>query len=416
MSKFGWRVDVLSVDPSYVDVPQDAWLQAGVPEEVQVHRSHALPLRFASIPGFGTITLRAKEFLRRKGNALLGNVAYDLIYFSTTAFGLFSLGPYWKKRFGVPFVVDYQDPWITDYYRKHPKIVPPGGRMKYGIVERLSRFREPRVLRQCAGMTAVSQEYAKELINRYPWFAGVPKRVLPFPGSQRDFERIVQEQVQQQIFDCNDGAVHWVAVGVSGPIMYKALSGFFRALADARSGGRLPNRLRLHFIGTSYAAPGTSEPVVIPIAKRFGVSDLVHEQTDRVPFSTALRLLLDSNALLAFGSDDPSYNASKLLPYLLAKKPLLTVFHGESPAVELLRNLQGSRLVEFCEADREDEIAKRVKEIWLDDNRHSISVPIVESALAKHTDYGQAKELCGFFDSVVDAGATGSHPVHDGIM
>jgi hypothetical protein len=35
------------------------------------------------------------------------------------------LGRLWHARFGVPCVLDMQDPWVSDYYDTHPDATPP---------------------------------------------------------------------------------------------------------------------------------------------------------------------------------------------------------------------------------------------------------------------------------------------------
>ncbi|MFS6828152.1 hypothetical protein [Cyanobium sp. ATX-6F1] len=47
----------------------------------------------------------------------------------------------------------------------------------------------------------------------------------------------------------------------------------------------------------------------------------MEERTDRLPLSLTLASLRAADALLVIGSDDPAYTASKLIPYLLARRP-----------------------------------------------------------------------------------------------
>jgi hypothetical protein len=401
---FGWQAEVLAVNPTHLAVPQDPWLANGV-GHFPVHRAEALSLKWTKIPGLGTLTHRAKPFLKRLGNRLLRERHFDMVYFSTTSFGLTTLGPLWKKRFGVPYVIDYQDPWITDYYRTNPEVSPPGGRLKYKIVEWLSKREEPGVVRECSGVTAVSPDYPRQLQERYPDFRA-PSIVLPFPGSRRDLDRIKSEHVSQSVFDPKDGNFHWVSMGVSGPIMFKVLNSLFQSIANARANGTLPAKLKLHFVGTSYAPPGHGVPVVEPLATKFGLSDMVHEQTDRVPYSTALKCLLDANAIIATGSNDATYNASKLLPYILAERPFLAVFHRDSPASHLLRTLGGATHVEFTEADAEDVIANRIRESWLLNGGHGLRQPLDLHQLERYTDAGQSRQLCAFLDSLLVSSET----------
>jgi hypothetical protein len=55
-----------------------------------------------------------------------------------------------------------------------------------------------------------------------------------------------------------------------------------------------------------------------------------------VPYLAALRIQVDSHVLLLAGSSERHYTASKMYPALLAKRPLLAVYHYESDAVTAL--------------------------------------------------------------------------------
>lgn len=401
--EFGWKAEVLAVDPLQLAVPQDPWLLARFPESVPIHRCGALSLRWSSIPGFGGLDFRVRRPIRKLGTKLMQQWKYDLVYFSTTVFSLCSLGPDWRHRFGVPFVVDYQDPWVTDFYRERPEIIPPGGRLKYSISEFLARRNEPSVIRDCAGITTVSDAYSEQLKARYPFAAKLDSLTIPFPASEGDLELIRAEQFTQCCFDKNDGLTHWVYVGVTGPTMVLTLEALLKAIAIERESiPKRVNRLRLHFIGTSYAPAGKAVPFVKPIAERFGLGDLVHERTDRIPYSEAFACLNDADALIAVGSNDAAYNPSKLMPYLLARKPLLAVFHERSPAVSLLQQLGGANLVTFDSEQTSLEIAERIRRQWLRSDSHQTTIPLNEAGVKPYLDRGQAQLLCQFFDSVCD--------------
>jgi len=74
---------------------------------------------------------------------------------------------------------------------------------------------------------------------------------------------------------------------------------------------------------------------------------MVSEQTDRMPYFSVLRCLADADGLFIPGSDDKTYTASKLYPYILARKPLLAVFHQESSVTEILRATGAGSVVTF---------------------------------------------------------------------
>ena len=403
MKDTGWNCEVLAVTPQSVSMPIDVWMEAGIPGDIPVHRVQAAALRWAAVPGLGSLDVRALRILRRTGDRLLASGRFDIVYFSTTAFGLHVLGPHWRGRYNVPFVMDYQDPWVTDYYREHPDVVPPGGRLKYAVADCISRYREPRVLKHCSGITTVSEKYPQQLQQRYPFTANLPATVLPFPGAPRDLQRVVADGITQSCFDSNDGRQHWVYVGVSGPIMRHSLSALFSAIrTHADQHPEFLENTRLHFIGTSYAAAGTAAPVVLPIAREFGLETLVEEQTDRVTYSEAMRCLVDADALLVPGSDESGYNASKLFPYLLARKPTLIIFHRDSPVFRLVSEVAGATLVGFRDDQSRDDIAAQIRKAWLDDQSYRNVVPLNDDQIQPYTDAGQSRVLGEFFDRVTD--------------
>ena len=73
---------------------------------------------------------------------------------------------------------------------------------------------------------------------------------------------------------------------------------------------------------------------------------------------------LPENALLVFGWDDPGYTASKVYPYILARKPLLSVIHEGSTAGDVIRTTQSGTLVTFGAAPDVHESAKAIFERW----------------------------------------------------
>lgn len=391
----GCSAEVLAVDPACCSNGLDPWQTKQLPPEVPIHRVRGLALRWGRLPGLGSIDARCHAALARAGSSLLLQRRFDLIYFSTTEFGCFRLGPLWQRRHGVPFVLDYQDPWVNDHYRRHPEIPPPGGRLKHAVVDRLSRLQEPRVLRQAAGLTAVSPAYPAALARRYPFAAGLPSLVLPFPGSDDDFQHLDGLGPAQLPFDPGDGLIHWVSIGRGGADLQQALNGLFLALAR-HAPVALRERLRIHFLGTSYAAAGRGVATIAPLAARHGLAAIVQEQPARLPLSIALASLRAADALLVIGSNDPAYTASKIYPYLLAGRPLLAIMHAQSSVCELLERCGGGRLVRFDDSTTPGDLAEHISADWLQNGRHRRPFPLDRQAFMPHTAAAQAAQLVSF--------------------
>src|SRR6266850_2897434 len=227
--EFGWEAVVLAVDPEFSENSRDESLLATIPNYAEVHRVRALPASMTRRVGVGNLALRSLPYLRAKGNQLLSSRSFDLVFFSTSMFPVMSLGPVWLKRFGVPYVLDFQDPWLSDYY-KGSSLKPPGGRMKYAFSNMLGRALQPRVVREAAHIIVVSPAYPDLLRARYPELNGKGFTVLPFSASEKDFELAQVSEISHDIFSSNDGCIHWVYAGAASAIMEKSIRSFFTAL------------------------------------------------------------------------------------------------------------------------------------------------------------------------------------------
>lgn len=389
----GWQVEVLAVDPADVVGPIDSWLEATLPPDVLVHRVRAWQLKGWGLNG---LAQRSAWLLYRKGCDLLVTGRFDLVFFSTTEFALHALGPLWQRRYGVPFCMDYQDPWVNDYYLRHPGVVPPGGRMKYAFADRMHRALERFVVRRCAGFIAVSQAYLADLERRYgEAVVGKPMLVKPFPAEPAELDEMCACTERPE---SGKASMIWRYIGRGGPDMVKAASAFFRAWRRAIENGTFaPDAAVLEVNGTSYAAAGRGEKTFVPLVAGTELASRVREDPDRLGYSDMLRSLLCSDALVVFGSDDPAYTASKIYPYLMADKPLLAIFHEKSSVVRLMRETGGGVCVTFNERTNVDELALAIREAWFVQEQHRHAIPLNHEEFAPYTAQAQAKAVGDWF-------------------
>ena len=396
--ELGWEPVVLAVDPEFSDNSRDESLLSTIPSDAEVHHVRALPTSMTRRVGVGNLALRSLPYLRSKGNELLSSRLFDLVFFSTSMFPVMSLGPVWRKRFHVPYIIDFQDPWLTDYY-KGSALRPPGGKAKYAFSNMLGRALEPRVVREASHIIAVSPSHPEQLRARYPELNARDFTVLPFAASERDFEFAKALEMGHEVFMRNDGFTHWVYAGATGVIMQKSIRSFFIALQwRLQQEPRLRSKLRIHFVGTDYANASLARKTVEPIAAEFDLNGIVDERTDRLPFLTTLKLLTDADALLIFGSDDPSYTASKIFPYILARKPLLVIVHKKSSVCDIVRETRAGTLVTFSGDEQESEIALRIESQWLENQPVSAKTDWKE--FGRYTARSMTASLCSVFDAI----------------
>jgi hypothetical protein len=404
LPRLGWDPVVLALSPDTVEgAVLEPLLERSCPADLRVIRVRGLPPCVTRRFGFGGLWLRAGHALRRAGDALLEAESFDLVFFSTTQFECFTLGPRWLARYRVPYVLDYQDPWLTHHYARTGR-PPPGGPLRFAFSQWRARRCEPSIVSAAAGLVSVSPDYLAALSARVPCLAGRPSLVLPFGASPADLALALAHPPAAPLVPRGDGLVHLVHTGRGGADLEPALDLLFSALATLRRRDPVTAaRLRLHFIGTSYAPAPLGRESILPIARRHGLGDLVNETCGRVPYLEALYYLARADAQLALGSEDPSYSASKLAPCLLAGRPLLALFHHASPAHPLLaRHAPSALRIAFDPArppspETLDELVSSLDKLSRPAAAPAISLP-PELHAAETT-----RELAGLFDRALSA-------------
>lgn len=407
--EYGWDPVVLAVDARQAEAPTDEWLLRTLPAGVPVHRTSAVPARWSRLAGCGNLGYRAWWPLRRRAGQLLARERFDLVFFSTTQFVTTSLGRRWRARFGVPFVVDIQDPWRTDYYER-PGAPPPPGGWKYRFARwQAARIEEP-AWRDAAGFISVSPRYLDLLGHRYPWFRDKPATVIPFGAPEADFELARQHPEIPAGFSRVPGMVHVVSVGAVGPMMKRAVETLLAGIAEWRR--RHPpdaGRLRVHFIGTSYAPPGRAGPSVATIAAAHGLSEIVTEHPERIGSLAAIRTMVSADAIFLPGSDDEGYSPSKIGACFLAQRPVLAVLAAGSAAELRVRALNFARIVTAGGAGANTQVAD-----FLDQLGHRPAAGVAsarnDGLLAAETARAGTTRQCAFFDRVLAAAAKDGSP------
>lgn len=348
----GWDPVVLGVDPAACEGPLEPELLRTVPGDIPVHRCPALPVSLTRPLGLGNLGWRCLPYLQAAGERLILHENIDLVLFSTTQFVTLLAGRAWRRRTGVPYVVDLQDPWRTDDYERPGAPPPPGGR-KYQFARLVAWALEERTFRDAAGFISVSEDYLTTLRHRYAWMARRPSLCLPFGGSSADFSlaRTLPADTDPA-FTRGPGEVHLLYTGSAGPILSGSVQRLFHAVKEFRAlhpGDAA--RLRLHFVGTQYASAGTARALVQPLADTFGIGDLVREVPHRIGYLASLRLQHACDGLLLLGSQDPAYSPSKLVPYVLSGRPVLTLAPNPSRLYQRRLELGGDGTVGYAPVD-----------------------------------------------------------------
>lgn len=395
---FGWEAEVVCVDEKYCEITKDELLLQSIPADTIIHRIGALPKKWTSKIGLGSLALRSLWFYQKKVMLLLQAKNYHLVYFSTTEFPVCVLGRIWKKRFGIPYVIDMQDAWHSTYYQNKPRKERP---KKHWFSYRLHKYLEPLAMKNCDGLISVSPAYLDTLQQRYAQLKNKPAAVIPFSAFEKDFE-IARKNIEKckPAISPQPGKIKVVYVGRGGADMQTSIELIFGTIKEALcTDAELFSKLHFYFIGTSYAPKELAKPTIFPIAKKYGIEKQVTEMTSRIGFYSTINTLLAADALFLPGSNDPEYSASKIYPYLLAKKPLLTIVNPASSVVKILEEY-GVKNVCTDEKTATFQIINFFKNLAYGNFKNP---EYNQAAIKKYDAKSMTLNQCLLFDQVIDA-------------
>ena len=393
--QYGWDAEVVMVNEQHSDILKDNLLLQSISPDIKIHKVGAFSKNITSKIGLGSLALRSLWYYLKEVNSLLDKTKYDLIYFSTTQFPVTILGNYWKKKFNIPYIIDIQDPWHSDYYKDKPKGEQPP---KYWFSYRLNKYLEPIAMKQLDGIISVSEGYIYDLKTRYPLIKDIPAVTIPFGAFNHDLSIAVKnEKLFKPILQ--PGFKNIVYIGRGGADMHSALSVAFAAFKSCiQINPDLFRQIRLYFIGTSYAAAGQGKQTILPLAKQFGIEENVIEITDRISYYHTLSILQHADALFIPGSDDPNYTASKIYPYLLTQKTLLALFNSKSPALKVLDEYVAPFAYRYDDDHVQFKIADFFKTVALGETQIQ---HYDTDAIKKYSAENMTRQQCLLFDTVL---------------
>ena len=338
---FGWRPVVVCVDESMHEERLDPTLATLVPAETEIAKVRAISPRLTRLIGIGDISVRAWTFLRKTVFYLLDEKPIRVVLITGAPCYPMLLTSEIKRRFDVPVILDFQDPWVSARGATQSTL------SKAGLSHLLAKILEPRALRAGDFVISVSDTHNAQMAKRYPWLDPARMAAIPIGGDPDDFAAMSAQPVGHED-DLEPGFIHLSYVGTFLPRSELLVRALFRAFVRLRSDEPVvAERIRLNFIGTSNQPNGEGNFRVRPIAEAEGVGTAVHEIPERLPYLRALKSLIHSHGLLLIGSDEPHYTASKIYPALMSGRPYLSLFHRASSAHAILSSAGGGRTLAF---------------------------------------------------------------------
>jgi hypothetical protein len=348
LPEFGWEPTIVTTHSRYYEERLDAALTTLLPAKVKVVYTRALPTK--PIRLVGDLGIRALWWHYRALCDLAARRKFDFLLITVASHYSSVLGRLIHRRFGIPYGIDYQDPWISESPRVQPVL------SKVWANDKLARMLEPWALRDAALITGVAPGYFAGVLERNPGLAArVVTTSMPIGGSESDFEIVRSAPRQLFLYDPDDGYFHLIYAGALLPAGVTIVDAFLQGLARLRSTSpATAARLRVHFVGTGRFVDDPQGYQVLPLARIAGVEDLVTEHPHRIGYVDSLNHLVRANAVLVLGSTERHYTPSKLFLAVLSRRPVLAVLHEASTAVDILAAARAGRTIVLPEGGTPD--------------------------------------------------------------
>ena len=394
---FGWTPEILTVDGRYYEEQSDSEIEALLPGDVRVIRVGALPAKWTRRLGIGDLGMRGYFHLHRELTRIIAADPPDLLFLPGPPWHTMLLGPAMRERFGVPYVLDYIDPWIN--------AIGADGRWwtKAYWFRRTAIALEPRAARGAAHIVAVSDGTNDGVREWYPDIPADRFTGIPYGFEASDFDALRSRPRPNPYWDAGDGKRHLVYVGAMLPNGYetlRAVLGAVRLLRDSEPA--FGESLRLHFFGTTYD-PKADRPLVAPVASELGLADIVDERPRRIPYLDALNVLCSADGILGMGSTESHYTASKIFPCILARRPLLAVYHAASSVCDIVTEARAGALVTYDDraraGSRVEAIAEALRRLHSPGGYDPDAVRW--NAFEQYSAASMTSRLAGVFDRVV---------------
>jgi glycosyltransferase involved in cell wall biosynthesis len=339
LEEFGWEPIVLTVEPEYYEENLDWKPTDLVPDDLRIERVPALPTEPVRL--FGDIGLRSFVPMLRRILQLERSEEINFLYIPIPPHFSSLLGRIVHELRGVPYGVDYIDPWVQPQW--HPDERPLN---KHWWARKLADVLEPVAVREASLITGVAKGYFDDVLERNPHLQNqAVTAAMPYGGEENDHRAVAEMDAAPYLFDETDDTFRLVYAGALLPKARKPLEHVLQAISAAPE---TFENVQFQFIGTGTSPDDPDGYQIRPIAKKYGVwKHHIDEHPPRIPYLDALVHQEAADAVFVLGSTEPHYTPSKVYQGVLAEKPILAVLHQESSAGEVVRETGAGKVLDF---------------------------------------------------------------------
>jgi hypothetical protein len=345
LPEFGWEPIVVTGDPARYEERPDPDLERLVAPGLRVIHAPTLPTR--PIRLVGDVGVRAFRGCYSVLAGLASRREVDFVLVTIPSNFLAPVGRLIHRRYGVPFGIDYQDPWVNRW----PGVDVPLSRA--WVSYRLASILEPWAVRGASLITGMAPGYVAGMLERNPDVAeSAVVASMPMGIAPEDYELVHGLGRRPFLFQPGDGCFHMIYAGALLPAGIVVLEAFLAGLRALKaSAPDIAARLKVHFVGTGRSPDDPLGHQVQPRARQAGVDDMVDEHPQRIGYVDALNHLTNSDAVLVLGSTEAHYTPSKVFQAMLSRRPVFAMLHDDSTAVGMIRSMRAGSVLTLSDTE-----------------------------------------------------------------
>ena len=222
----GWKPVIICVDETFHEEALDQELSKLIPSETEIIKVSAVPIRMTRPIGLGEISIRGWWTLRKAVIGRIKHAPVGAVLITGSPYFPMLLASMIRKRFGIPVVLDFQDPWVSAWGSKQPLL------SRQGISHALATFLEPRAVRAASWITSVSDIQNAEMAKRYGWLDASRMSAIPIGGDPDDISKAPLTTMSTS----GSERVTLSFVGTVGPEGIQVLISLLKAAAELEAG------------------------------------------------------------------------------------------------------------------------------------------------------------------------------------
>jgi hypothetical protein len=343
--EFGWEPVVVTGDPAQYEERPDPDLERLVAPGLEVVHAKTLPTRPVRL--VGDIGIRSFWGCYRALARMAKAREIDFVMVTIPSNYLAPVGRLVHLRYGLPFGIDYQDPWVNRWTGDERPF------SRAWASNKLAEILEPWAVRDAALITGMAPGYVAGMLERNPRVAVQSELAyMPMGTAPEDYALVRSLGRAPFLFDVGDGRFHMIYAGALLPAGFVVLDRFLAGLRLLREQApQVAARLAVHFVGTGRSPDDPQGHRVLPRARAAGVGQMVDEHPHRIGYVDTLNHLMHASAVLVLGSTEPHYTPSKVFQAMLSERPVFALLHRDSTAVGMIRSARVGKVLTLTEGE-----------------------------------------------------------------